>query len=308
MPEYLVRSLFDGPLDIIGDVHGEIDALTSLLRHLDYDSDGIHPDNRRLVFVGDLTDRGPDSPAVVDLVQRLVNAGRAQCLLGNHELNILLGQQKHDNHWFFGEPWALDGSDEPTAAILADDSIRSKVVEFFSSLPLVLQREDLRVVHACWDDSMVGIAEGADDVINLYKEHCKRIATQHTDSELDEIDRGLDHQNLNPVMILCSGKERRVQKPFISSGKLRYEQRVPWWDDYKADQFCVFGHYSFFKGGSNSSGNAICIDYAVAKRWMERNASNFNHTFKSKLAALRYPEMTLVFDDGSYNKRQHTNK
>jgi len=298
MPEYLVRSLFDGPLDIIGDVHGEIDALTSLLRHLGYHSDGTHPDNRRLVFVGDLTDRGPDSPAVVDLVQGLVNVGRAQCILGNHELNILLGEQKHDNHWFFGEPWALDGSNEPTPAILADDRIRTTVVEFFSSLPLVLQREDLRVVHACWDDAMVGTGEGADDVVCLYKEHHKRIDTGHTDSKLDEIDRGLDHQNLNPVTVLCSGKERRIETPFTSSGKLRYEQRIPWWNEYKADQLCVFGHYSFFKGGSNSSRNAICIDYAVAKRWMERKAAGFDHTFKTKLAALRHPEMVLIFDDG----------
>lgn len=62
----LVQPLFDGPLDIVGDIHGEIDALRSLIRHLGYDDDGTHPDCRRLVFVGDLTDRGPDSPAVVD--------------------------------------------------------------------------------------------------------------------------------------------------------------------------------------------------------------------------------------------------
>ena len=67
----LIQPLFDGPLDIIGDVHGEIDPLRSLLRHLGYDDGGLHPDGRRLVFVGDLTDRGPDSPAVVNLIQRL---------------------------------------------------------------------------------------------------------------------------------------------------------------------------------------------------------------------------------------------
>jgi hypothetical protein len=57
----LVQPLFDGPVDIIGDVHGEIDALRSLMRHLGYKDDGFHPENRRLVFVGDLTDRGPTS-------------------------------------------------------------------------------------------------------------------------------------------------------------------------------------------------------------------------------------------------------
>ena len=51
----LVQPLFDGPLDVVGDVHGEIDALRSLLSHLGYSHDGReHPNHRRLVFVGDL--------------------------------------------------------------------------------------------------------------------------------------------------------------------------------------------------------------------------------------------------------------
>src|SRR5690242_8042872 len=88
----LVQPLFDGPIDIVGDVHGEIDALADLLRHLGYTGHGDHPEGRRLVFLGDLTDRGPDSPAVVSLVQSLVSTGRAQCILGNHDLNVLLGE------------------------------------------------------------------------------------------------------------------------------------------------------------------------------------------------------------------------
>ena len=67
----LVRPLFAGPIDIVGDIHGEIDALLALLHHLGYAEDGIHAQGRRLVFVGDLTDRGPDSPSVVSLVGRL---------------------------------------------------------------------------------------------------------------------------------------------------------------------------------------------------------------------------------------------
>ena len=55
------------------------------------------------MFVGDLTDRGPDSPSVVELVKALIEMERAQCVLGNHELNIILGLKKFDNGWFFGE-------------------------------------------------------------------------------------------------------------------------------------------------------------------------------------------------------------
>src|SRR3954451_13724531 len=85
----LVRPLFDGPIDVVGDVHGEIDALTELRQHLGYDATGSHPDGRRLVFVGDLGDRGPDSPGVAEWVRDLVAAGRAQCVLGNHDFNAL---------------------------------------------------------------------------------------------------------------------------------------------------------------------------------------------------------------------------
>ncbi|MBT8422614.1 MAG: metallophosphoesterase, partial [Gammaproteobacteria bacterium] len=90
----LVDSLFDGPLDIVGDIHGEIDALRQLLAGLGYDEAGNHPDGRRLVFVGDLVDRGPDSPAVLRAVRDLVNNGNAQCILGNHELNLLRDDEK----------------------------------------------------------------------------------------------------------------------------------------------------------------------------------------------------------------------
>ena len=71
----VIQTLPGGPLDIVGDVHGELDALESLLRQLGYDGQGYHPQNRKIVFVGDLVDRGMDCPGVIRLVRRLVNAG-----------------------------------------------------------------------------------------------------------------------------------------------------------------------------------------------------------------------------------------
>lgn len=73
----LVAPLFTGPLDIVGDIHGELDALLALLTRLGYAPDGTHPDGRRLVFVGDLGDRGHDSPGVIELVWSLVQRGQA---------------------------------------------------------------------------------------------------------------------------------------------------------------------------------------------------------------------------------------
>jgi len=271
--DFLVQPLFSNPIDIVGDVHGEIDALRNLLDHLGYADNGAHPEERRLVFLGDLTDRGPNSPAVVEKVKSLVESDRAQCVLGNHDLNILLGHRnlcsiKHDNHWFFGESWSLDGSDEPTPAILAADSIRQTVLDLFKSLPLVLERDDLRVVHACWDDSMVEIASQSIDVVSLYQQYAEQIDANHVgNSKLNKIDKGLEQQNLNPVKVLTSGKERRIAVPFEASGKWRYEERVRWWEEYNSDPLCVFGHYSIYREQARTSPHAICVDFAVAKRW-----------------------------------------
>jgi protein phosphatase len=87
----------NGPFDIIGDVHGCRPELERLLTDLGYTLtrddaggpvDAVHPD-RRAIFVGDLVDRGPDSPGVLRLVMGMVAAGNAYCVPGNHEDKLL---------------------------------------------------------------------------------------------------------------------------------------------------------------------------------------------------------------------------
>ncbi|MFM9558601.1 MULTISPECIES: polynucleotide kinase-phosphatase [Streptomyces] len=73
-----------GPFDIVGDIHGCASELESLLGKLGY-VDGVHPDGRTAVFVGDLVDRGPDSPGVLRRVMSMVGSGNALCVPGNHE-------------------------------------------------------------------------------------------------------------------------------------------------------------------------------------------------------------------------------
>ncbi len=73
-----------GPFDIIGDIHGCAAELESLLGKLGY-VDGVHAEGRTAVFVGDLVDRGPDSPGVLRRVMSMVKSGNALCVPGNHE-------------------------------------------------------------------------------------------------------------------------------------------------------------------------------------------------------------------------------
>ena len=290
----LLAPLLSGPLDIVGDVHGEIAPLLSLMNHLGYDQHGFHPHNRKLVFVGDLTDRGPDSLSVVKLVQKLTKAQRAQCVLGNHELNILLHQRKYDNGWFYGEEFADNGYIVPQA--LANDKNRDGILDFFNTLPIALEREDLRVIHACWHTPMMKSLTEAKGVVALKEKHEALIEKRAENSSLDEVDISLEHQNQNPVRRLTSGPEERVHSPFFASGKTRHEQRVQWWNNYN-ETFCVFGHYSIPDGKPRGNHSSFCVDYGVGKRWTERRQGR-TIGFTLKLAALRWPEKLIVFDEG----------
>ena len=90
-PLFTDRRTDAGPFDIIGDVHGCLDELKALLAQLGYEP-GVpawhHPDGRRAIFLGDLTDRGPDSPGVLRLVMDMAAAGTALCVQGNHDLKL----------------------------------------------------------------------------------------------------------------------------------------------------------------------------------------------------------------------------
>ena len=294
----LVQELFDGAIDIVGDVHGDIEALMQLIGHLGYDKDGSHSDRRRLVFVGDLTDRGPDSVAVVRFVSRLVEKGIAQCVLGNHELNILLNEKKFDNGWFFGEEFRDPETNEVVSQVLADDSIRREMVDFFMKLPLVLRRDDVRVVHACWQPEMADMVSEVENVIGFYNQHRYNIDLGLAiRSDLKKWQREQRHQNLNPVKVLTSGLEVQAKEPYEASGEFRYLERFPWWEQYQDEEFCFFGHYSQPYGQPRGQSRAVCIDYGVARRWVPK-APGDRSPDKWRLAAFRHPELQVVFDNG----------
>ena len=131
----LIQPLPPGPLDIVGDIHGEYQALVQLLGHLGYDGEGRHADGRTLVFVGDFCDRGPDSPAVLALAQRLVQAGRAVAVLGNHEINLLREDAKDGSGWFFDARMVRD-HDKYAPTARPTPAQRRSIVEFLSVLPI----------------------------------------------------------------------------------------------------------------------------------------------------------------------------
>jgi|APFre7841882724_1041349.scaffolds.fasta_scaffold00028_10 hypothetical protein len=340
--------LHDGPLDVIGDVHGEIEALTALLGHLGYALDGSHPEGRHAVFVGDLCDRGPDSPAVLDLVMSRARRGLAQCVLGNHELNVLLGEPKHGNGWFFDRNHEL-ANGEFLHSKAATPGRRAAWIEFLESLPLALARKDLRVVHACWDDSVLAVARHLMDEGAGYHELLSRFdadarerlrqqgvaaraarevqAYRHAFKRRDAVlpmlpacaEEATERQNSNPVKLITSGPEDRSDRPTWAGGRWRMTARSRWWNQYREAPAVVMGHYWRLDARAKPDEitgdwdyplgdcgpyewmgplrNVFCVDYSVGGRYAER-ARGGAPPFQTRLAALRWPERELQFDDG----------
>lgn len=97
-PLWTNRKHEHGPFDIIGDVHGCYDELVTLLKQLGYiggilspdaQSPLHHPDGQKVIFLGDLVDRGPQIPNVLRLAMSMVTTGTALCIPGNHDMKLL---------------------------------------------------------------------------------------------------------------------------------------------------------------------------------------------------------------------------
>ncbi|MET8615123.1 polynucleotide kinase-phosphatase [Streptomyces misionensis] len=144
-----------GPFDIIGDVHGCSAELESLLSKLGYD-DGVHPEGRTAVFVGDLVDRGPDSPGVLRRVMDMVEAGHALCVPGNHENKYgrhLKGRNVQHTHGLAETIAQMDGESE---------EFRARVRTFIDGLVshYVLDGGKLVVCHAGLPEKYHGRTSG----------------------------------------------------------------------------------------------------------------------------------------------------
>ncbi|MDH2393477.1 polynucleotide kinase-phosphatase [Streptomyces sp. HNM0663] len=144
-----------GPFDVIGDVHGCSGELEALLAKLGY-ADGVHPDGRTAVFVGDLVDRGPDSPGVLRRVMSMVSSGNALCVPGNHENKLgrwLGGRRVQHTHGLAETVEQLEREDA---------SFREQVREFIGSLVshYVLDEGRLVVCHAGLPEKYHGRTSG----------------------------------------------------------------------------------------------------------------------------------------------------
>ncbi len=174
-----------GPFDIIGDVHGCYDELVALLRNLGHEVDAAAAtvritSGRKLLFLGDLVDRGPKTPDVLRLVMNAVASGAALCVPGNHDVKLMRKLRGRDVQVTHG----LAESLEQLAA--ESDAFRRDVADFIDRLVshYVLDDGKLVVAHAGMKESMQGRGSGAVREFALYGE---------TTGETDELGLPVRH-------------------------------------------------------------------------------------------------------------------
>jgi hypothetical protein len=279
--------------DVIGDVHGQFDKLVALLRHLGYrEAAGTwrHP-SRSVIFVGDLIDRGPKQLATVDLVRRMVEAGSARCVMGNHEFNAIAWATPDPEHpGKFLRDHHKRGNREQHAVFLEEvegTDRQSEITDWFKTLPLWLDLGGLRVVHACWHRASMDLLQPL-------------MGENHTlTDELILMGSRKDHWAYKAIETICKGPEVELPEGFSfkdKEGRVRTEVRVRWWQDdlstYRSAAIgppgememipdvpmpkewvahpyvgppVLFGHYWFTGKPEVISARFACLDYSAAR-------------------------------------------
>ena len=213
-------------IDIIPDIHGQHETLLSALGGLGWRRSGTgwtHPEpDRRVLFLGDLIDRGPENAAVIRTVRSLMDEGRADLILGNHELNAM---QFHARHPETGLP--LRRNDEKNTrqhrAFLDEfppgaEQTRD-VMGWLRTVPLLIETDHFRAVHASWAEGTVERLRGLLPSLTLDEAALVRSADKS-----DPLYRLVEEVAKGPETSLPEGVSF-----FDKDGTERTEVRLRWW-------------------------------------------------------------------------------
>ena len=294
--------------DIIGDIHGQVEKLESLLTRLGYNhrQGAWRRTERTAIFVGDFIDRGRGGVETVKTVRAMVDAGSALAVMGNHELNAIAWHTpdpRDPGEYLrprFRHPWGAKnrGQHEAFLAQVEDHpALHAELVSWFLTLPLWLDLDRLRVVHACWHAPFIDwLTPQLRDGRFLTPELLVDATTEPPDaSDKDTAAPSI----FKAVEALTKGLELQLPPPHYFLDKdnnQRDRVRVRWWDassislrdfalmpyaerqqlpDLPApehvrlgaagDKPIFFGHYWMRGEPSLQSDNAVCVDYSAGK-------------------------------------------
>ncbi|HBS06442.1 MAG TPA: phosphoesterase [Leptospiraceae bacterium] len=223
--------------DFIGDIHGHSSALESLLTKLGYKKEeGIYRhSSRRAFFLGDFIDRGPDSKGVVQLVRRMVEAGQAKAIMGNHEWNAIQYHTKgQDGHYLRTRS---NKNRNQHAATLesyeSQDYISQELasdLEWFRSLPLFYEGDGFRAVHATWNP----------DTLSYLKQNYPDGIVDHRFIARAVVKSSPEYASAD---ILLKGQESDLPDELHfqdKDGNLRSRARIKWWMRPEKDSISRF--------------------------------------------------------------------
>ncbi len=190
--------------DIIGDVHGCANTLEALLVELGYrlDEGHYHHPSRQAIFLGDIVDRGPRIREALHLVKNMVDAGSARCIMGNHEYNALgyitpTPETENTNSVKYVRAHNTRHNRLIAETLMQFASYPEEwrmFVEWFRTLPLFIELDGFRVVHACWDTALIREYLAANFPPVFDKTFIQRSADKSTleGRAMDRLTRGTD--------------------------------------------------------------------------------------------------------------------
>jgi hypothetical protein len=221
-----------GRYDIIGDVHGHADILETLLEKLGYektkqgrDAFYRHPE-RTAVFVGDIIDRGKENFKAMAIVKAMVDNGSALVIMGNHEYNALC-YHTMDSNGYFLRPHKQKNflqHKEVLEEIQKNGQQQWNIyLGWIRKMPLFLELDGFRVVHACWNQQCVDFIKN-----NTIRDNNGRLTDQFLNQSSQK-----GTTEFHVIDILLKGEEIRLPADhpgiYDKDGNLRKKLRVKWW-------------------------------------------------------------------------------
>ena len=288
-------------VDLIGDIHGHADKLEEILAIMGYVKEaGVyqHPAKRKLVFLGDYIDRGPKIRETLQIVKSMCDAGHALAIMGNHEFNAICFHTKDKVKGGFYRKHTVVEIDQHIETLRQFRNYTQEweqvYLPWFHTLPLYLELDDFRAVHACWDDAHINWLETNTiyEEIQGQKRISEKVLAQYAAKEspvyevLEELLKGKEFD-------LPTGQE------FVDKdGTTRKSARIKWFQPvedrklhkdvflgigeefgdlvldesihdalhrYDAEKSVFFGHYWLKGKPTDALAKSICLDYSVAK-------------------------------------------
>ncbi len=277
--------------DIIGDVHGHATLLKKLLKELGYAVVGGVWKNpkRKAIFIGDFINRGPEIRETIQIVRSMHEAGSALAILGNHEYSAILYYIKDSKGVYLSKHIAGNRNQiqSTITSFLAREEEWRDHRKWLRTLPLFLDLQGIRIVHAYWNNSDLNYLKGFLPEGRLKKDFLRTIhEKQHPSAVVIlRILKGLDFKCPSDLILKCSeGLSRKsfrmnwwespANKTFRSlafGNKFilpKYTVPVelaPSFEPYDLNDPPVFvGHYNLTEGASVMQENICCVDSGVA--------------------------------------------